>query len=93
MLSLQGFTPIWGFYMIIYTTFRKETSQIGANLSLTLKNIQTKHSKTKRGTLGRNKFLSSKKFLDLENKGLTILEKNKFRNEHMYNIVFWPIQP
>ena len=32
MLSLQGFAPIWGFSMIIYKTFAKDFSQIGANL-------------------------------------------------------------
>ena len=33
LLSQQGNPPIWGFSMIIYKTFDKYFSQIGANLT------------------------------------------------------------
>ena len=52
MLSLPGFTPIWGFSMIVYKTFDKDFKQIGANLPPELlKKRQFKHWKQKGGPL------------------------------------------
>ena len=47
MLSLQGFTPIWGFSMRMYKTFEKDFSRIGANLPpRTLKNCSNQALKS-----------------------------------------------